>query len=126
MYKPRSAVILVVEDDPILRMSNVTLLEDAGFTVIDAADADEAIAALEQRRDIEIVFTDIEMPGTMDGLRLARAIRDRWPPVRLIISSGRFQPTSQDLPDGSLFFAKPFRPDALLAAMHEIAGPPPL
>lgn len=121
MYKPRSVVVLVVEDDPILRLSNVALLEDAGFTAVEAANADEAIAILEQRLDIQIVFTDIEMPGSMDGLRLARAIRDRWPPVQLVIASGRFAPTAQEMPDGSRFFSKPFRSEDLIAAMCSLA-----
>lgn len=126
MYKPGSAVVLVVEDDPILLFSNVALIEDAGFTVLQAANADEAIAILEQRNDIGIVFTDIEMPGSMDGLKLARAIRNRWPPVQLIIASGRFSPAAQDMPDGSRFFGKPFRADDLIAAVRGMAAMPPL
>lgn len=120
MYKPGSAVVLVVEDDPILLMSNVALLEDAGFAVLEAGNADEAIAILEQRADIGIVFTDIDMPGSMNGLRLAAAVRNRWPPVQLIIASGRFAPSAQDLPDGSVFFSKPFRSDDLIAAMRSM------
>lgn len=126
MYKPRSAVVLVVEDDPILLLSSVAMIEDAGFTVIEATNADEAVAILEKRSDISIVFTDIEMPGTMDGLKLAQAVRNRWPPVQLIIASGRFSPTAQEMPDGSLFFSKPFSSDKLVAAMHALAGAPRL
>ena len=124
MYKPESVVVLVVEDDPILLLSNVTLIEDAGFTVVEAANADEAIAILEQRNDIRIVFTDIEMPGSMDGLKLAQAIRNRWPPVQLIIASGRFAPAAQDMPEGSRFFAKPFRSDDLIAALRSMGEAP--
>ena len=114
-------VVLIVEDDPILLLHSVDIVEDAGFTVIEAHNADEAIAILEVRTDIAIVFTDVEMPGTMDGLKLARAISKRWPPVRLIVASGRRSPIADEMPIGSRFFAKPYNDAALINALHDMA-----
>jgi CheY-like chemotaxis protein len=82
-------VILVVEDEAIVRMMAVSVAENAGFEALGAATADEAIKILESRLDIRLVFTDVNMPGSMDGLRLAHAVRNRWPPVELIVTSGR-------------------------------------
>ena len=82
--------VLVVEDEPLSRIYASNLVEDAGFVPIQAADADEAISILEARKDIRIVFTDINLPGSMDGLKLAHAIRHRWPPIELILTSGHF------------------------------------
>ena len=77
--------MLVVEDEPLSRIHALNLVEEAGYVAIEASNADEAISILEARKDIRIVFTDIDMPGSMDGLKLARAIRDRWPPIELIL-----------------------------------------
>ena len=94
---PRYAV-LVVEDEPLLRMHAVDIVEDAGFVAIEARDADEAIAILEKRADVTLLFTDIQMPGSMDGLKLAHAVRDRWPPIKIVVVSGQMQLTQNDLP----------------------------
>ena len=117
----RGKIVLVVEDDPILLIHSVDLIEGAGFDVIEAHNADEAIAILETRTDIAIVFTDVEMPGTMDGLKLARFIRERWPPVHLILASGRTSPLAHEMPMGSRFFAKPYNDAALVNALHDMA-----
>ena len=82
-------VVLIVEDEPLVRVGACNMIEDAGFEVIEAASADEAIRILESRSDIRVVFTDVHMPGTMDGLRLAHAVRGRWPPIKIIVTSGR-------------------------------------
>jgi CheY-like chemotaxis protein len=103
-----SAVVLVVEDEALLRLDAIEMLRDAGFRVIDAANADEAIAILESRRDIHAVVTDIQMPGSMDGLKLAATIRDRWPPIALIVTSGRKLARPEDLPARGRFLAKPY------------------
>jgi CheY-like chemotaxis protein len=102
------AVVLVVEDDPLIRMDAVWIIEDAGYTVLEAASADEAISILETRFDITTIFTDVEMPGSMDGLKLAFAVRDRWPPVRIIIASGRIRPEANEMPRDALFLNKPY------------------
>ena len=122
--RPARKVVLVVEDDPVLLMHNVATIEEAGFDVVEARNADEAIAALERRMDIAIVFTDIEMPGSMDGVRLAHAVRNRWPPVHLVLASGRLSPKPEDLPDGSRFFAKPFDTAQLVAVLRDMAQAP--
>jgi len=82
-------VVLIVEDEILVRLTAVFLLEEAGFATLEAGSADEAIKLLEARKDIQVVFTDINMPGSMDGLRLAHSIRHRWPPVQLVLTSGR-------------------------------------
>jgi CheY-like chemotaxis protein len=85
------AVVLVVEDKMMLRMRAVDLVEDAGYTSVEAVDADEAVAILESRSDIALMFTDIQMPGGMDGLKLAHAVHERWPPIKIIVVSGQLK-----------------------------------
>ena len=101
-------LVLVVEDELLVRMNALSLLEEAGFGVLEAGSADDAIALLESRKDIRIVFTDINMPGSMDGLRLAHAIRHRWPPVQLVLTSGRLRIANEDLPERGIFLRKPY------------------
>jgi CheY-like chemotaxis protein len=116
------AVILIVEDDFLLRLDSAETIEHAGFEVIQAANADEAIAILNVRPDIHVVFTDIQMPGSMDGLKLARFVRDRWPPIKIVATSGRVVVGAGDLPAGSVFLAKPYRSAALVSALRELTG----
>ena len=115
---PTNPVVLVVEDEPLLRLVAVDFIEDAGFAAVTATNTDEAVAILESRTDIRIVFTDIDMPGSMDGLKLAECIRNRWPPIELIVTSGkrRLQPNS--LPARGLYFPKPYNPSDIVQAMH--------
>lgn len=112
--------VLVVEDEPIVRMDIVDYLEDAGFEVVEAANAAEALAALERHDDIRLVFTDVDMPGTMDGLMLAAVVSDRWPPVRIIVTSGHRTVEITDIPDGSVFFSKPYQAKNVIASMNEL------
>jgi CheY-like chemotaxis protein len=100
--------VLIVEDDSVVRLFAVSALEDAGFDVIEATNADDAIKILESRNDIRVVFTDVHMPGSMDGLRLAHAVRNRWPPIKVIVTSGRLVLSERDLPEGGRFLAKPY------------------
>lgn len=111
------AVILVVEDSAIIRMGAIDLVRSAGYEALEASDADEAIGILESRTDIDLVFTDVQMPGTMDGIKLAHCIRDRWPRVKLIIASGKAILAGSILPEGSRFFSKPYSDHAIDAAM---------
>lgn len=104
-----TAVVLVVEDDPLLRMNAADIVKEAGFEAIEASDADAAIQILESRDDIRLIFTDIDMPGSMDGLALAHAVANRWPPVLIIATSGRFRVSETDLPNGGRFIPKPYR-----------------
>ena len=115
------AIVLIVEDEPLIRLDAVAVIEETGFKVIEAANADEAILILQGRNDILIVFIDIHMPGSMDGLRLAHAVRDRWPPIKLIVTSGHMRVAESDLPTGGRFFSKPYRSNELVQALHELA-----
>ena len=115
---PASAVVLVVEDEPLQRMMAADLVERAGFEVVEAGSADEAVRILENRLDIRVVFTDIDMPGGVDGMKLAASIRERWPPIELIIISGKHRPSPEDLPMRGVFFSKPYKRDEVTAAMR--------
>lgn len=97
-------------------------LEDEGFAVVEAANADEAIAILTQRPDIQLLFTDIDMPGSMDGLKLSAFVRKRWPPIRIVVTSGKWMIEVTDLPDGSVFFAKPYGLDEITVSMRELVS----
>lgn len=114
-------VVLVVEDEFLLRMDAVDRISEAGYEVLDAKSADEAIQILEERSDVSILFTDIEMPGSMDGLKLARAVRNRWPPVKIIAASGYHKFQEDDLPDGSRHFSKPYSFSDIIPAIREMA-----
>jgi CheY-like chemotaxis protein len=116
-------VVLIVEDDFLIRMHAAEMIADAGFNVVEAASADEAIAILEDRLDITIVFTDIQMPGSMDGLKLAAAIRGRWPPIKIVATSGFVDVRQDDLPEGGRFLPKPYSPDQIVRTLRELAGP---
>src|SRR3984957_6447215 len=96
----RRPVILIVEDELFLRMYAAEMIQDGGFDVVEAGNADQAIAILEARPDIHVVFTDIQMPGSMDGLKLARFVRDRWPPIKIVATSGFVNVEKDDLPEG--------------------------
>jgi CheY-like chemotaxis protein len=117
---PRPPVVLVVEDDFLLRMDAVDIVRNAGFEAIEAANADQAIAIIEADPDIHIVFTDVQMPGTMDGLRLARFIRDRWPPIKIVATSGRLRVAQEDLPKGSIFVPKPYTPEQIIRTFRQL------
>jgi CheY-like chemotaxis protein len=118
METPSSAVVLIVEDEPFVRMDATETLVDAGFRVIDAANADEAIGILEARPDVSVVVTDIQMPGSMDGLKLAATIRNRWPPIALVVTSGRVSLRQQDLPERGRFLPKPYDGKHLIEAIR--------
>jgi two-component system, response regulator PdtaR len=112
--------VLVVEDETFVRMDVVEMLREAGFDILEAANADEAIQMLERDSDIRIVFTDIDMPGSMNGLKLAAAVRDRWPPVRIIATSGHFKIKAGDLPADARFIPKPYQSAQIISAIREL------
>src|SRR6195952_3444518 len=114
--------VLVVEDEMMLRMRAVDMVEDAGFSAVEAVNADDALAILESRSDIELLFTDIQMPGTMDGLKLAYAVHERWPSIKIILVSGQLKLTDGDKPPDSLFFGKPLGVKEMIAEMQEMMG----
>ena len=119
---PRRPVVLVVEDEFLLRINAVLMIEDAGFDVLEAVDADQAIEILEVRPDIRAIFTDIQMPGSMDGLKLAHAVRGRWPPIKIIATSGRVNVRISDLPEGGRFLRKPYYPEQIAGTLWELVG----
>lgn len=112
----------MVEDEPFLRMMAVNLVEAAGFEAIEAANADLAVLILESRADIRIVFTDINMPGSMDGMKLAAAIRGRWPPIKLIVTSGQYEIGNDELPAGGVFFRKPYNDNEVIVMLQRMAA----
>lgn len=113
-------VILVVEDEPLVSMTLVDDLEADGFVVLEATDASAAVKLLESRNDIRLIITDVDMPGTMDGLMLAAAVADRWPPIRIIVVSGHRNVEITDIPDGSVFYSKPYRSAEIIETMNEM------
>jgi CheY-like chemotaxis protein len=115
-------VVLVVEDEVMLRMRAVDMVEDAGFTPVEAGDADEAVAILESRSDIALLFTDIQMPGSMDGLKLAHAVHERWPPIKIILVSGQLKVANIAIPADSRFFGKPLEAREMIAEMQKMIG----
>jgi two-component system, response regulator PdtaR len=113
-------VALVVEDEILIRLNAADLFEDLGFEAIEAANADEALAVLESRADVRLLFTDIDMPGSMDGLRLAHAVADRWPPIALIVTSGHVRVRAHEVPEGGLFVGKPYGGAQIKAALERL------
>lgn len=120
--KNSQTVVLIVEDESLIRMDAVDMVRSAGFEVVEAKDADKAIEILEGRLDITIVFTDVNMPGSMDGLKLAAAIRGRWPPIKIVATSGKAKLSADDLPSGSRFLAKPYSAREIVGTLRELAG----
>jgi CheY-like chemotaxis protein len=118
----RRPVVLVVEDEFLLRMNAAEMIAEAGFEVVEAANADSAIAILEARLDIHVVFTDIQMPVSMDGLKLASFVRGRWPPIKIVATSGFVRVGEADLPKGSRFLPKPYRPSQIIDTLRELTG----
>ena len=114
--------VLVVEDEMVLRMRAVDIVEDAGFTAVEAVNADEALAILESRSDITLLFSDIQMPGTMDGLKLAHAVHERWPAIKIILVSGQVKVTDADKPADSVFIGKPLDVKQMVAELQAMVG----
>ena len=114
--------VLIVEDEMILRMRAVDIVEDAGFNPVEAVNADQAISILESRSDISLLFTDIQMPGSIDGLKLAHAVHDRWPSVKIILVSGQVKPSDAERPANSRFFGKPLSVDQMIAELQDMVG----
>jgi CheY-like chemotaxis protein len=120
LTEQKRPVVLIVEDDFLLRMDAADMIKAAGFEVIEAGNADQAIEVLEARPDITVVFTDIQMPGSMDGLKLAQAVRGRWPPIKIIATSGRLHVDEVDLPEGGRFLPKPYSHAQVTRVLREL------
>jgi CheY-like chemotaxis protein len=123
MENQKRRVVLVVEDEPLMLMDALDVVTEAGFQAIGAKNADEAIRILEGRADIRVVFTDVNMPGSMDGIKLAHAVRDRWPPIEIIVTSGLTVENVQELlPERGIFFPKPYTPAQVASALKRLAA----
>ena len=114
------SIILTVEDEFLVSEYLSGILNDEGYTVISVKSANEAIAVLESRNDIKLIITDVSMPGTMDGLKLAAAVRGRWPPIKIIITTGLRLPTKHEMPTGSLLLQKPYSPVSVVEAVARL------
>jgi two-component sensor histidine kinase/DNA-binding response OmpR family regulator len=114
--------VLVVEDEMILRMRAVDIVEDAGFCPVEAVNADEAMSILESRSDISLLFTDIQMPGSIDGLKLAHAVHERWPSIKIILVSGQVKPSEAERPANSRFFGKPLGIEQMITELRSMVG----
>jgi two-component sensor histidine kinase/ActR/RegA family two-component response regulator len=114
--------VLVVEDELVLRMRAVDIVEDAGFNAVEANNADQALAILESRSDISLLFSDIQMPGSMDGLKLAHAVHERWPSIKIILVSGQVKLSDTERPPDSRFFGKPLEVKQMIAELQEMVG----
>ncbi|MBV9286555.1 MAG: response regulator [Hyphomicrobiales bacterium] len=123
MPLPRSdgrSVILVVEDEELLRLYAAGLLEEAGFEVLEAVDADAALSIIERRPDVHVLFTDIQLPGKLDGMELARKVHEQWPRILLLVTSGRSRPSGAEIADDGRFLAKPYTMRQLITEIDEL------
>ena len=112
--------ILVVDDEPLIRIDLADFFADEGFEVFEAEDAEAAIAVLEANPMIRVVITDVQMPGSMNGVRLAHYVRDRYPPTLLVVASGAVKVRADQLPSRTLFIAKPFDPRHVLEELERL------
>jgi two-component system, response regulator PdtaR len=115
-------VILVVEDEALVRLAAVGMLEDAGFRMVEAANGEQAIELLAADSDVQLLFTDVTMPGAIDGIALARQVRDRWPHIAIMVVSAKRVPQSEELPAGSRFELKPYSPETVVRHARELTS----
>ena len=119
---PIPMTVMLVDNEAVVRWELADRLGKMGFVVLQAGTADDAIALLKAHPEITLLFTDIKMPGTMDGVRLAHYVRDRWPPVKIIVLSGAVDVEPSALPHGSIFLPKPYDPELLVETLGGIMG----
>lgn len=118
----KSGVVLVVDDEPLIRMTAADMLADAGWPAIEAADADEALALLDAHPEVTVLFTDINMPGSMDGLDLARRVHELRPDMHLVITSGKMRPGRAELPGDGRFIGKPYHERQFIALIEAVSA----
>lgn len=116
------AVVLVVEDETIIRMGAVDVVEASGYEAVEGRDADDALSILEARVDIGLVFTDVQMPGSMDGMELAGRVHSRWPEIKIIVTSGKADIQTDSLPEGSCFISKPYSDRQIVDSIVRLLG----
>jgi two-component system, response regulator PdtaR len=113
-------VVLLVEDETLVRLTQVDILREAGFWVLEAQDADEAFEMLRRRKDVSVVLTDVDMPGSLDGFEFARLVSQGWPDLGVLVISGKAFPDDGDLPPSAVFVAKPVYPDVLVVHLNHL------
>ncbi len=118
--KPRD-IVLIVEDEPLVRLTGANLLAEAGFEVLEAGNADEALRILEATPEVRVVFSDVEMPGSLDGLGLARNICRRWPSIGIVLTSGH-RIRAETIPHEGKFLPKPYDGQVLVRHIEEIVN----
>lgn len=114
------AIIMVVEDEALIRMQGVDMLEAAGFDVVEASNADEALSLLNNVPDVQLMFSDVDMPGSMNGVALAEVVHGRWPNIRLLITSGHRHFADSQLPDDGRFVPKPYTRDVVVGQVQDL------
>lgn len=122
MQRPTRILVLLVEDEPLVRMIASESLEDAGYEVLEAANAAEALDAIRARSDVGVLFTDVNMPGSLDGLALAELVHAKWPDIRLVVTSGRALP--RKVPDAGAFLTKPYTVSEMARAIDRASAQP--
>jgi two-component system, response regulator PdtaR len=117
-----SPIVLVVEDEGLVRQMSADELADAGYQVLEAANSREAISILESGVRVAVLFTDVNMPGELDGLELARLVHDRWPRVGLLVTSGGARAGPDDVPDEGRFISKPYSLRRMCSVVDELVS----
>ncbi|WP_414476252.1 response regulator [Microvirga sp. M2] len=123
--KPRAPilnqpVVLLVEDETLVRLTQVDILREAGFWVLEAESADEAFETLRRHKDVRVLLTDVDMPGSLDGFEFARLVAQGWPEVGVLVISGKTFPAEGDMPPTATFIPKPIRPAALVEHLNAL------
>jgi two-component system, response regulator PdtaR len=118
----KNPVVLVVEDEPLVRELEADIILGGGFRLLEAATADEAFELLRSGAEVHMVFTDVDMPGSINGFEFARLVRQGWPEVAILVASGKMRPGPGDLPAGAEFIAKPYRPAELVQRIRDGLG----
>ena len=112
-------IALVVDDEPLILLETVDIILDEGYSVVEASTADQAFAFLDRHSSLQLLFTDVQMPGDLDGFSLARIVAERWPHIRVVIASGAIVPGPGDLPGNAKFIGKPFTAELVHQTLME-------
>ena len=118
----KSPVVLLVEDEPLVRELDIDVLQESGFRVLEARTADEAFEILKSRPDVHVIFTDVDMPGSINGFEFARLVNQGWPSIPILVTSGKVSPSAGDLPPNASFLPKPFLPEVLARKLEQLVN----